>query len=127
MLRFVFIGSDTPKLASAWPAGGRSLLAGDVWRTLTDDVSHRLQAGSSLGSNAQGRITFIFAALLAPALFAQPAPAKKTPAQKTAIAPALLAGTRLRALEAADTGGFVIAPAASAPAIATDAPLPPSP
>ena len=39
----------------------------------------------------------------------------------------LLAGTRLRALEAADTGGFVIAPAASAPAIATDAPLPPSP
>ena len=37
------------------------------------------------------RSCFIIAALLAPALFAQPAPKKEAPAQKTALAPALLA------------------------------------
>ena len=38
----------------------------------------------------------------------------------------LLAGTRLRALEAPDTGGFVISPATSGPAVAGDAPLSPN-
>jgi iron complex outermembrane receptor protein len=39
----------------------------------------------------------------------------------------LLAGTRLRALEAAETGGFVISPATVPPNNATDAPLSPKP
>jgi outer membrane receptor protein involved in Fe transport len=39
----------------------------------------------------------------------------------------LLTGTRLRALESADTGGFVISPAAAQPIGATDAPVPTNP